>query len=99
MVVQTLTVNSILDRAGLNEVDLLKLDVEGGEKQVLEALPTWRHRVKCLVVELHSFEHRLDFEWFSSLARASGYHPMPAGTLFRGLPGAVREDVRGILGV
>jgi FkbM family methyltransferase len=99
LVVQTLTINSILDRAGLKEVDLMKLDVEGAEKQVLEAWPTWRHRVKCVVVELHNFEHSLDFQWFSSLARASGYVPMPAGTLFRGLPGAVREDVRGILNV
>jgi FkbM family methyltransferase len=99
LVVQTLTVNSILDRAGLEEVDLLKLDIEGGEKQVLEAWPTWSRRVKCVVVELHELDHPLDYEWFSSLARASGYHPMPAGTLFRGLPGAVREDVRGTLGV
>jgi len=99
LVVQTLTVNSILDRAGLKEVDLMKLDVEGGEKQVLEAWPTWCHRVKCVVVELHNFEHPLDFKWFASLAQASGYHPMPAGTLFRGLTGAVREDVRGILNV
>jgi FkbM family methyltransferase len=99
LVVQTLTVNSILDRAGLQEVDLMKLDVEGGEKQVLESWPTWCHRVKCVVVELHNFEHPLDFNWFSSLARASGYHPMAAGTLFRGMPGAVREDVRGILNI
>ena len=40
--VQTLSINSLLDRAGLGEVDLLKLDIEGGEKQVLEALPTAR---------------------------------------------------------
>jgi hypothetical protein len=64
----------------------------------LEAWPTWRHRVKCIVVELHNFGHAFDFKWFSALARASGYHPMP-GTLFRGLPGGVREDDRGVLEV
>jgi FkbM family methyltransferase len=92
--VQTLTVNSILDRAGLKEVDLLKLDIEGGEKQVLEAMPLWRDRVKSIVVELHDVgRQHLDFEWFSALARASGYDPMPVGTLFHGLPGAVRQDI------
>ena len=92
--VQTFSVNSLLDRAGLDEVDLLKLDIEGGEKQVLEAWPTWRDRVRCIVVELHDFWDPLDFDWFASLARASGYVPMPEGTLFGRLPGAIREDVR-----
>ncbi len=92
--VQTLSINSILDRAGLAEVDLLKLDIEGGEKQVLESWPSWRHRVRCLVVELHEFWDPLDYDWFAACARASGFVPMPAGRLFGRLPGAIREDVR-----
>jgi FkbM family methyltransferase len=91
--VQTLSVNSILDRASLAEVDLLKLDIEGGEKQVLESWPTWRRRVRCLVVELHDFWDPLDYDWFAACARASGFVPMPAGRLFGRLPGAIRDDV------
>ena len=92
--VQTLSINSILDRAGLTEVDLLKLDIEGGEKQVLECWPVWRDRVRCLVVELHDSWDPLDYDWFASCARASGFVPMREGSLFGRLPGAIREDVR-----
>jgi FkbM family methyltransferase len=91
--VKTLTVNSILDLAGITEVDLLKLDIEGGEKQVLETWPTWRDRVRCVVVELHDTWDSLDFGWFASLARASGFVPLSPGMLFGRQPAAVREDV------
>ena len=91
--VRTLSINSLLDRAGLAEVDLLKLDIEGGEKAVMETLPAWRDRVRCIVIELHQNWHPLTFDWFASLVRASGYVPMRAGTLFGCLPGAIREDV------
>jgi FkbM family methyltransferase len=92
--VQTLSINSLLDRCGLDEVDLLKLDIEGGEKEVLEAWPAWRDRVRCIVVELHDFwDPQVNFDWFARLARTCGYRPMPPGALFRGLPGAVREDI------
>ncbi len=90
----TLSINSILDRAGLAEVDLLKLDIEGGEKPVLESWPIWRHRVRRLVVEVHDFWDPLDYDWFAACARASGFVPMPAGRLFGRLPGAIREDLR-----
>ncbi len=91
--VQTLSINSLLDQTGLHEVDLLKLDIEGGEKEVLESWPTWRNRVRCVVVELHDVWDHLDFDWFASLARASGFTPMPPGALFRRLPSAIRDDV------
>ena len=91
--VKTLSINSILDHAGLDQVDLLKLDIEGGEKQVLEVLPTWRKRVRNIVVELHQEWDPLNFDWFTSVVRASGHIPMSPGTLFGRLPGAVREDL------
>ena len=97
--VPTLTISSILDRAELPEVDLIKLDIEGGEKSVLESLPAWGHRVRCIVAELHEVDALLDYDWFSSVTRAAGFTPMPAGTLFLGQPGAVRNDILGSFGI
>jgi FkbM family methyltransferase len=93
LVVETLTVGSLLDRAGLDEVDLLKLDIEGGEKEVLEAISSWAHRVKFVVVELHTIDFPMDYEWFAATVRSAGFTPMPKGSLFFGLPCAVRDDV------
>ena len=41
-----MTIGTLLDRDGLDEVDLLKLDIEGGERDVLESISSWRDRVK-----------------------------------------------------
>jgi FkbM family methyltransferase len=91
--VPTMTISSLLDSAELAEVDLIKLDIEGGEKSVLESLPAWGHRARCIVVELHATEAPLDYNWFASVTRANGFTPKPAGTLFHGQPAAVRNGL------
>jgi FkbM family methyltransferase len=86
--VRALTVNAILEEAGLPEVDLMKVDIEGSERELMEAAPSWRHLVKALVVELHS---PLNYEWFRTQAEAAGYTAYPKGELFHGHPGAIRN--------
>ena len=90
--VRTMSIGTMLDRAGLDEVDLLKLDIEGGEAAVLGAWPSWSRRVRCLVAELHQVDAPLDYPWFADRAREGGFTPYPAGALFRGHPAAVRDD-------
>jgi FkbM family methyltransferase len=97
--VVTSTIASLLDRAGLAEVDLVKLDIEGGEKTVLESLQAWAPRARCIVAELHEADAPLDFDWFASVTRAAGFTPMPAGSLFLGQPGAVRSDSLDYFGI
>ena len=87
-----MSIGTMLDRAGLDEVDLLKLDIEGGEAAVLGAWPSWSRRVRCLVAELHQVDAPLDYPWFADRAREGGFTPFPAGALFRGHPAAVRDD-------
>lgn len=88
--VRALGIGSILDAAGLEECDLLKLDIEGGERVVLPEIRSWGPRVRTLVAELHD---GLDYAWFSTTVEAAGFQPYPAGTLFRAHPSAVRRDV------
>jgi FkbM family methyltransferase len=86
--VRALSIDSILDEAGLAECDLLKLDIEGGERTVLPQMKTWGPRVGTVVAELHD---GLDYPWFASIADDAGFEPYPPGALFRAHPSAVRR--------
>ncbi|OON81411.1 FkbM family methyltransferase [Streptomyces tsukubensis] len=48
-----LTVGDLLDKHGLDRIDLLKMDIEGGEAQVLAQVEPWMDRVDRIVVEIH----------------------------------------------
>jgi FkbM family methyltransferase len=88
--VRALSIDSILDAAELAECDLLKLDIEGGERFVLPQMKVWGPRVRTVVAELH---HELDYTWFATIARGAGFEPFAPGKLFRAHPSAVRGDV------
>jgi len=87
--VRAMTIESILDAAGLEECDLLKLDIEGGERTVLPRMKSWGPRVRMVVAELHD---GLDYAWFASIAESAGFQPFPPGELFRAHPGAIRRS-------
>lgn len=89
--VRALCIPSILDEAGLDECDLLKLDIEGGEKHVLPRMKEWGPRVKRVVAEMHG--ECKDYAWFERIAKDAGFVPFPEGTLFHSHPSAVRRDV------
>ncbi len=86
--VRAMRIESILDAAGLEECDLLKLDIEGGERVVLARMQAWGPRVRTIVAELHD---GLDYAWFAGLAERAGFEPFPAGKLFRAHPAAIRR--------
>ena len=52
---KTITVSKILAASGFDEIDLLKIDIEGAEKEVFSApdVDEWLSKVKVLVIELH----------------------------------------------
>lgn len=51
--VNALTVGTVMERAGFDRVDILKLDIEGAEKEVLDASSGWIDKVGLIVAELH----------------------------------------------
>lgn len=51
--VQGTTVNSLLEKYQLEFCDILKIDIEGSEKEVLECSQTWIDKVGVIMVELH----------------------------------------------
>lgn len=52
--VEAVTVAQLIDRLRVDTVDLLKIDIEGGEREVLTiGLDDWIDRVRVIAVELH----------------------------------------------
>ncbi len=53
--VSALTLPELLERCQVREeIDLLKCDIEGAERELFEHSASWLHRVRNLVVELHA---------------------------------------------
>lgn len=50
--VRAITIDTLMREHGLQSIDLLKVDIEGAEKEVFKIAP-WMSQVKLLVIELH----------------------------------------------
>jgi FkbM family methyltransferase len=76
--VQTRRLDSLLDEAGLEKVDVLKLDVEGAEDMVLAGMQAGlaRQRYRCILLELHPVqlgERKRTIDEVMGLLSAQGY--------------------------
>jgi FkbM family methyltransferase len=47
------TVDSIFRKAGFSGIDLLKVDIEGAEREILTDCESWISKVSLIIVELH----------------------------------------------
>ncbi|MBN2322297.1 MAG: FkbM family methyltransferase [Spirochaetes bacterium] len=47
------TIGNIMEKYGIEKIDILKMDIEGSEKNVLENSSNWIDSVEILTVELH----------------------------------------------
>jgi FkbM family methyltransferase len=52
--VETRRIPDILDELGWDVVDLVKMDIEGAERDVFADAGDWLHRVRHLVLEVHA---------------------------------------------
>lgn len=55
--INCITIHSLMKEYGFTSIDLLKMDIEGGEKDVLENSQDWMDSVKIITVELHDKIH------------------------------------------
>ncbi len=52
--VKTISVKTILETYNLNYIDILKVDIEGGEQELFEDnYEDWIPNTKCIIIELH----------------------------------------------
>lgn len=69
---RTTTVSKLLADSGFKEIDLLKIDIEGAEKEVFGApnVDEWLPKVKVLVIELHDRMKRgCSYEVFKAVSK------------------------------
>jgi FkbM family methyltransferase len=51
--IKTTTISEVLKNSGFKEIDILKIDIEGAEKEVFSSNHQWLDKVKILIIELH----------------------------------------------
>ncbi|MBQ4405207.1 MAG: FkbM family methyltransferase [Selenomonadaceae bacterium] len=69
---KTTTVAKLLAESGFDEIDLLKVDIEGAEKEVFSApdVDSWLPKVKVLTIELHDRMKRgCSYELFKAVSK------------------------------
>jgi FkbM family methyltransferase len=86
--VRTLTVSDVLEEANFPRVDLLKMDIEGGETIVMPTLASWQAVPRYLIAELHP---PYDFAAFAHDCRSGGLRARQTEGLGSHLPFAARE--------
>lgn len=47
------SIKKIIDRSGFNHIDLMKVDIEGAEKELFKGDLNWLNRVRCIAIEFH----------------------------------------------
>jgi len=77
--VQCFTVADIMGIAGLDQIDLLKIDIEGAERRVFRAAKKeWLKKVGIIIIELHPGYSFADFE---ADVIPFGFRVCPAGSV------------------
>lgn len=69
---KTTTVVKLLAESGFDEIDLLKVDIEGAEKEVFSApdVDEWLPKVKVLTIELHDRMKRgCSYAFFKAMSK------------------------------
>jgi FkbM family methyltransferase len=89
--VEGLTVAQLLDAAGFERADLVKIDIQGSEADLIEHAEEWAPRVGAVLAEIHE---PLTVAAAASRLAAHGFErlPLPGGRLFDDMLYARRPD-------
>jgi FkbM family methyltransferase len=95
---ECVTVSELMSQYGLTRIDLLKVDIEGAEKEVFAASSDWIDKVDAIAIELHDRFKRGCSQAFYT-ATASFPHEVHKGELvflFRELASASESEKRSV---
>ena len=88
--VRALSMATILDATPDHQTDLLKVDIEGGEAELLSGDLSWLQRVGSVVIEFHPGV--VDVSALVLVFVCAGFRYIPAGTAWRGSMDAFVRD-------
>ena len=79
-IVTVISMRSILDRLRLSEVDLVKIDIEGGEQALLTGPVEWLYQTKAIIAEFHP--NVVDYATLTQLLERLGFKHVHPNTAF-----------------
>lgn len=53
--VQSISIEQIMKEQSLESIDILKVDIEGAERELFQSSSPWIDKVRCAIVELHEY--------------------------------------------
>ncbi|MEA3329321.1 MAG: FkbM family methyltransferase [Nanoarchaeota archaeon] len=53
--IQAITIKDILKKADTKKIDILKLDIEGAEKELFSKNTSWLNKVNMIIIEFHDY--------------------------------------------
>jgi hypothetical protein len=74
------------------EIDLVKMDIEGGEEELLSANLSWLSRTKAIIAELHP--PLIDYQKTIKIIEKEGFQYIPANTVHHNNMDAFLRDSR-----
>lgn len=78
--IEAISISEIIDRYKIDTIDILKIDVEGSEREIFqENTDEWLSKVKILIVELHDHMRSGCSESFYSAMNKFDYNMTPQG--------------------
>lgn len=80
MQVAMISVNSILQKLLTPQLDLVKIDIEGGEQELFLGPTGWLDRTKAIIIEFHP--DVVDYSRLTRLLEGRGFDYIPANTAF-----------------
>ena len=51
--VRSVSIDSLMTAYNLDQIDILKMDIEGAEKEVFSDTSSWIKKVNAIIIELH----------------------------------------------
>ena len=74
VMVESTTMQGLIDLYSINIIDILKIDIEGAEKYIFETETAWLEKVKVLIIELHDFmEKESSNNFFRAITKLKGF--------------------------
>lgn len=51
--IQGVSINTLIEKYQIAEIDLLKMDIEGGEEEIMSHPENWIQKTQSILIELH----------------------------------------------
>jgi FkbM family methyltransferase len=79
-IVAVMSMRSIIDHFELCDIDLMKMDIEGGEQALLTGPLEWLNQTKAIIAEFHP--EIVDYPLLTGLLERRGFKYVPANSAF-----------------